>query len=140
MKKSRFIFMAVIAIILVLTSVRADQQDYIGEWTNVDPNTSGLTRLILFNDGDTWKIHAWGKCHTEDCDWKTVDLHILGSSVSDKSFKSGFAIWDQGFATRYITLSKYYEELVLEVVTIYREKYRNSRSNTKYSYRMRRIG
>jgi hypothetical protein len=139
LKTTRVIGLVVILAIIKIASVQADQQDFIGEWVNVNLKTGGLTRLVISEDDNGWAIHAWGKCHPEDCDWKTVRLPVLSSSVADRSFKYGFAIWEFGFATKYLTLSKDGDQLKVEVVTIFKENDRHPRSNTKYTDRMRRV-
>jgi hypothetical protein len=137
MRKAGFIGLVLVAAVLMLPTAQAHTQDYLGEWVNIDPNTRGLTKLVVFNDGNSWRIQAWDRCHPQDCDWKAVDLLALSSAAFEKSFIYGFAEWEHGFATRYMTLSKDGEFLVVEMVTIYNGK--DGRSNTKVSERLRRI-
>jgi hypothetical protein len=138
-KTTRVIGLVVILAIIQIGSVQADQQDFIGEWVNVNLKTGVLTRLVISDVDNGWAIHAWGKCHPDDCDWKPARLHILSSSVADRSFKYGFAIWEFGFATKYLTLSKDGDRLKVEVVTIFQETDRHQRSNTKHTDLMRRV-
>jgi hypothetical protein len=138
MRKGVIFGAVIVTSFLLFTSARAEPRDYLGEWVNKDPSTRGLTRLRIFREGSGWKIQAWGRCSPEDCDWKAVDLHELGSSVMDYSFKYGFAVWEAGFPTEYMTLSKDGEFLLVELVTIFRAG--DGRSNTMRSERMRRVG
>ncbi|MFY9314974.1 MAG: hypothetical protein WAO95_05370 [Burkholderiales bacterium] len=55
--------------------------EFEGKWQNVDPNTSGLTVLEISLVGDRVKVHAWGRCHPTDCDWKSVDASAFGPNV-----------------------------------------------------------
>lgn len=50
-----------------------------GTWVNEDPNTGGTTRFEITPDGGRMSIHAWGRCHPTDCDWKTSYLHTRES-------------------------------------------------------------
>ena len=86
-----------------------------GNWVNADPDTRSLTRINLrfvcqdqilngqlYPPGPPWYVHIWGKCHPTDCDW---------GEVGGQRLESGhiFAIYRQGFATRYVyaKMSKY---------------------------------
>jgi len=136
MSKPRFAGVLFSALFLCVSIVRANQQDFIGEWINIDSETGGMTRLNIFTEEDRIKIHAWGKCHPNDCDWGAVNLHRIADSVNDQSFKYGFAIWDHHFAARYVNISKEDDRLVVEVIAIFKDG--SGRSNTKQIYQMRR--
>ncbi|NTW10552.1 MAG: hypothetical protein HGA26_04235, partial [Chlorobiaceae bacterium] len=36
---------------------------FTGNWKNADPNTSGITTLVISGSGNALRLHAWGKCH-----------------------------------------------------------------------------
>jgi len=44
---------------------------YSGTWLNNDSGTSGITRIIITNAGQTLNVHPYGKCSPTDCDWGT---------------------------------------------------------------------
>jgi hypothetical protein len=44
---------------------------YVGTWTNDDPNTSGVTSIEITQADEGLDIHPFGKCHPTDCDWGT---------------------------------------------------------------------
>lgn len=67
-----------------------------GEWINKDPNTAGITRFVIEHRGDDIFVHAWGKCHPADCDWKEQ------RALVDKD--TAVVFWDQGFAFRKMTI------------------------------------
>ncbi len=46
-----------------------------GAWTNIDPNTSGMTRLDITKTDSGWAFHGFGKCHPTDCDWGIIAAH-----------------------------------------------------------------
>ncbi|MCP3961001.1 MAG: hypothetical protein GY719_24410 [bacterium] len=98
--------LAVSSPVLVEALCAAQQED--GNWTNVDPNTRGLTRanlrfvcqdLVLngqlYPPGPPWYVHLYGKCHPTDCDWGEVGARRLESGYV-------YAEYDQGFAKRYV--------------------------------------
>jgi hypothetical protein len=47
---------------------------YSATWVNDDPNTGGITKIIITNAGQTLNIHPYGKCHPTDCDWGTKSV------------------------------------------------------------------
>ena len=100
--------------------------DLEGEWVNVDSRTRGITRLVVSKARMGWAIEAWGKCHPQDCVWGSTVLNPLGSSVEDFSFNQGFAVWNAGFATKYVTLTLNEGRLTTETVTIFRDRSRRA--------------
>jgi|GEM_PF-649942 len=111
------------------TSTIQTQTGISGTWTNKDSNTRGITKVIISKDES--KIHAYGKCHPSDCDWKTTAL----KKYKPKFVKMGYiykALYDQGFGTKEISISKISSnEIRLTVSAKYRDK-RPDRTNTYY--------
>ena len=99
---------------------------YLGEWTNIDSQTRGITRISIWEDSDGLKIEAWGKCLPTDCDWGAVPAHkIAASVVSGGKFDYLFAIWSLNFADNYVNfkLSDDPEpKLILTTVNIFKDK------------------
>ena len=54
---------------------------YDGNWVNDDPNTSGITKLVITHDNQnqTITVHGYGKCRPTDCDWNTRSREFTGS-------------------------------------------------------------
>jgi hypothetical protein len=52
---------------------------FVGLWNNVDAKTRSNTKLSIRREGDQYGIHAWGKCHPEDCDWGEEQLLVTGN-------------------------------------------------------------
>jgi hypothetical protein len=52
-----------------------------GIWTSEDVETRGVTKLVVLRKGPDVFVHAWGKCHPQDCDWgeakATIEENIL---------------------------------------------------------------
>jgi hypothetical protein len=61
-----------------------------GRWENADPNTRGITRLQIRQNGAQLAVHAFGKCTPTDCDWGEEKGSVIGNS--------GHVTWDQRFA------------------------------------------
>lgn len=97
-----------------------------GEWVSVSPRTRGLTKVIITPERDAYSVEAWGKCHPQDCDWGRTNLTVLGNSVEDRSFTRGFAVWEPGFASKYLLFSLDRRMLRVEVVTIFRDRSRRA--------------
>jgi hypothetical protein len=128
MKKIISIVILFVCILVVSRFSAAGQTaDLEGEWVNIDSRTRGLTKVVISKTEKGWSISAWGKCHPKDCAWDSVLLAPLGSSVEDFSFTQGFAVWNAGFATKYVTLTLGEGQLTVETVNIFRD--RSGRAN-----------
>jgi hypothetical protein len=123
MKAKLFVLRAIVLPLLAVSPLTAVSQCItpfeVGDWTNDDPNTGGITRIHIdfsCNDqvlcgvdangkvtcstpGPPFQVHLWGKCSPSDCDWGTV-------SGTDWLAPDGthwiFAYYNQGFAKRYV--------------------------------------
>ena len=40
-----------------------------GSWVNADLDTSGMTEVVVRQDGGRIFVHVWGRCTPSDCDW-----------------------------------------------------------------------
>ncbi len=61
-----------------------------GSWINTNPDTGGVTRLVVRSTDQQRFVHAWGACHPRDCDWGEVQCLPHGAACK--------ATWDHGFA------------------------------------------
>ena len=52
-----------------------------GTWVNDDPNTGGITRILIAASGSDLAVHPYGKCHPTDCDWGTRTVPRAGSAI-----------------------------------------------------------
>ena len=89
-----------------------------GNWSNIDRNTRGITRVdvkFFCQDqvlngvpccptGDPYRVHLYGSCSPSDCDWGEVTARRLPSGHI-------YAYYNQGFARRhdYLKPSSYRE-------------------------------
>lgn len=73
---------AALASLSAATMASANIGLYIGNWVNVDPNTRGVTRIVIRRAGGAVRLGAFGQCHPTDCDWGTVNALPYGPSVT----------------------------------------------------------
>src|SRR5262245_33671126 len=45
-----------------------DKSVWVGRWRNIDPATSGMTRVQFRIDANNLLLHAWGNCVPVECD------------------------------------------------------------------------
>jgi subtilisin family serine protease len=75
-----------------------------GDWTNVDPNTRGTTRVeITKGAGDSIQVHTWGKCYPTDCDHGIFTTQFKGNPTT--------VVQEFGFKTATLTITENAGEL-----------------------------
>ena len=92
---------AVLLLLLTATGGLAGIDQFAGSWTNVDPNTSGITKLDITVMGTSAQVQGWGRCHPTDCDWGTVQAQAFASGVSSDILSGAdtlIAVFDAGFS------------------------------------------
>ena len=68
------------------STVVLDTSDLVGTWVNVDPDTRGLTKLIIKADKDTLlQVRAFGSCSPTDCNWGKETAIAYGEDISATS-------------------------------------------------------
>lgn len=122
----RCITFLIAILMLSASAVFGQLSDLKGEWESISPYTRGITRVIITSDPNGDSIEAWGKCHPRDCGWGKTLLSRVGKSVDDHSFNRGYAIWEPGFASKYMLLTIDRRMLRIETVTIFRDRSRRS--------------
>lgn len=79
----------VLILLLFQSASWASVNQFTGTWTNTDPDTRGITKLEITKQGPVLKMHAWGQCHPEDCDWGTVPAFLYAPNVSANMMQTG---------------------------------------------------
>jgi hypothetical protein len=78
----------------------ASPDDFVDVWLNDDPNTRGITRLIIGHKisgrGSEMTVHGYGKAHPYDSDWGTINVPYTGNPF--------VAIYEHGFKTNTLTI------------------------------------
>lgn len=97
-----------------------------GTWKNDNPQTRGIPRLDITQNGEVILVHAWNACSAPDCDWGTERGVISGSSVN--------VAWDQGIVLRKMTITPDAGRLLVVVDSVYRDN-RPSRRLKEYFVR-----
>jgi hypothetical protein len=95
----------VIAMLIAPLFLQAQLNSFVGNWQNVDHNTRGVTRLVIHKS--PLKVHAWGKCHPQDCDWGEVDGYAYAPNVSasvETSAEAVTAVFTTGFSNTLMVL------------------------------------
>jgi len=86
---------------------------FIGNWKNDNPQTRGITRLEVRQEGEAVLVHAWGACSPQDCDWGAQPAAISAGSAS--------VTWEQGFVLRKMTLTPDAQLLRMSLDSVYRD-------------------
>ena len=96
-----------------VTKLAPSPIDLLGTWVNVDSNTRGMVKIILGYAG-TLRVHAYGACHPNPCDWGTVNGLTYGNSVSSSRAVAFSATYKFSFKTTIVTGSYLWGYLVVE--------------------------
>ena len=65
---------------------------FVGEWTNKDLETRGITRIHIRQFGGRILVHMWGRCHPKECDW--------GDATAREDEQALSVTWESRFAAR----------------------------------------
>jgi hypothetical protein len=84
-----------------------------GMWKNSNPQTRGITRLEVQQNGDLVAVRAWAACSPHDCEWGTNQGFMSGESAS--------ITWDQGAVQRKMALSPDGSRLRMVLDSVYRD-------------------
>ena len=72
-----------------------------GTWVNVDPKTRGLVRIVI----DQKKVHPYGACHPDPCDWGELKAKSFAATVDSYYATALLAKYTTSFSRSEITLS-----------------------------------
>jgi hypothetical protein len=110
----------------------------IGGWVNSDEDTRGTTKLGISKSGGSLDVHGWGSCTPTDCDWGSVPMHVVGTSVSDDFPEYSAATWDFGFKTTFIATRVDGADLVVDSYHVFHDG--SNRSNYHREERFWKVG
>jgi hypothetical protein len=100
--KRTFLSAALAIMFLLSYSISfATLSQFTGNWKNTDPNTRGITTLVIDGNANNLKMRAWGKCHPQDCDWGEVNAYAYAPNVSapiDPTAQAVSAVFTTGFS------------------------------------------
>jgi hypothetical protein len=101
MRSLCYFLAAVLILLTTAASGLAGIDQFAGSWTNVDPNTRGLTKLDIAVTGASVQVQGWGRCHPTDCDWGMAQAQAFASDVSSDVVGSAdtiVAVFNSGFS------------------------------------------
>jgi hypothetical protein len=120
----------------------ADLNQYLGNWKNVDTNTQGITRIELTKSGGKIFVHAWGKCHPEDCDWGAVEAFAYAQSVSESMINNTrvvTAVYSTNFSQTVLVVRLMSgNRLQVEVFTRFTDNSNRNNYTKKYTFSKKR--
>ena len=111
--------LVIIGILVLLSGITFGQKNIdlrnelvsrlVGEWKNIDPNTGGITKVIVTIENNELAISAFGKCHPTDCEWGKVKAHEIAASVDNEDnilpFDYFLAIWEMGYSKKILKIT-----------------------------------
>lgn len=137
MKKNFFAVFFCALILLGQSEAFATIGQFVGNWKNTDPNTSGITRLEIKASGSQVTLHAWGKCHPEDCDWGEVSATAYAPNVSSNVTQTAnalSAVFNTSFSQTTVIIRPVGRNLRAEVFTRFTDQSNRSDYNMIYSF------
>ena len=99
---------------------------FAGNWKNDSPETRGITRLEIQQEGETVRVHAWAACSPQDCDW--------GIETGAISAGSATVAWDQPGVLRKMTLTADASRLKMTLDSVFKDQ-RPEQHGLKYFVR-----
>ncbi|MCK9441921.1 MAG: hypothetical protein M0Q13_10940 [Methanothrix sp.] len=121
---------ACLLLLISLSTCTASLAQFAGDWSNVDPNTGGITKLSIAISGDSANVHVWGKCHPTDCDWGAVAAFAFAPDVSSDPVSQAqalMAIFDAGFSETTLFINPQGSRLSVQSYTRFKDS--SGRSN-----------
>ena len=121
---------ACLLLLISLSTCTASLAQFAGEWSNIDTNTGGITKLNIGISGASANVHAWGKCHPTDCDWGTVPAFAFAPDVSSdlaSQAQALMAIFDAGFSETTLFIKPQGNRLSVQSYTRFKDN--SGRSN-----------
>jgi hypothetical protein len=114
-------------------------KQFTGDWKNMDPNTKGITTLIITGNGNDLRMHAWGKCHPQDCDWGEVDAYAYAPNVSapiDPTAQVVSAVFNTGFSQTLLIITPAGNNIIrAQMYTRFTDNSHRSNYTATYTFR-----
>ena len=98
MRKIVSIFSITVASFFLLVSTAVAQiYDFQGQWVNIDPDTGGITKIVIGVEEANVTVRAWGKCIPKDCDWGLVNATAYVSAPYGKAARALTAVFGRSY-------------------------------------------
>ncbi len=98
---------ALLALALSAVPAAAEASDFIGNWNNPAPQTTGLMHVAISpNGGNRVDVRAYGDCHPMECDWGLVQGKVYYADPKSNDVVLIIATFHFGFAHHQVTFRK----------------------------------
>lgn len=137
MKKNFFVVLFCALILFGQEAAVASISQFVGNWKNTDANTSGVTRLEINANGAQMTLHAWGKCHPQDCDWGEVQATPFAPNVSSDIVQTANALsatFNTSFSQTVVIVRPSGNNLRAEFFTHFTDQSKRSDYNMVYTF------
>jgi hypothetical protein len=138
MKRIMLVWGIVVCALLMAYPCYANINQFVGHWHNSDPNTKGITQLQITVQGNNVFVHAWGKCHPQDCDWKAVPGYAYADNVSQNVMAGALAVtafYKTGFSETIIVLHAARNQLRANTFTRFTDNRGRSNYTEVYTFK-----
>jgi hypothetical protein len=75
-----------------------DASGLIGTWINSNPETTGIARMVMAEDGASLSLQTFAIGPGGLIDWGTTDVMVVGSTAAAHSGAGFTCVYDFGFA------------------------------------------
>lgn len=138
--KRTFLSAALAIMFLLSYSISfAALNQFTGNWKNTDPNTGGITTLVITGNANDLRMHAWGKCHPQDCDWGEVNAYPYAPNVSspiEPRAQAVSAVYTTGFSQTLVVVKPAGNNMIrAEVFTRFTDNSNRSNYTDVYTFR-----
>jgi hypothetical protein len=86
----------------------------LGTWTNVNPKTPNLVKVVITEKGTQTTVHLFGACTPTPCDWGTAPATVYAASVNGNTADAFTATYKFNF--KYVIVTGHLEsgQLIVE--------------------------
>ncbi len=114
MQRNITVILVAVVAILAAPAAFAALSDFTGTWVNIDPQTRGITKVVITTsptppDDPHVTVHAWGQCVPTDCDWGAVLAHAYCTNVQCNmvaTARSITAVFTTGFSQTILVIRR----------------------------------
>lgn len=120
LKPTQLLGCAALAVLCLATPAKANINQFVGNWKNVNSNARGVIRVMIQHVGNTVRLRVWGSCTPNPCDWGRVNAVAYGSSVQSSLPQQAIVLranYNQNFARRLVVIHPAGNRLRVEVLT-----------------------
>jgi hypothetical protein len=82
---------------------------FVGTWTNNNPATRGIVKIVITLNGSTLMVNPYGACSPTPCNWGTQPATAYAPTVSSNlgtQANAATVSFNPGFATNLLTLTE----------------------------------